>query len=223
MSLKDKIYVFILYIYNSIFWKTLYKRNLYKWFLNEWDNTKLINYPLNKDSVVIDVWGYIWIFSDKIVKKYDCYVYIFEPIKKYYDILIEKYKWNNKIKVFHFWLWDKFEEIEIRIDWERSSVFIDQWSLETITIRPFDEIVKEENISSIELISINIEGWEYDLINNIVEHKIISMIQNIQIQFLDFIDWAVEKRQKSIQMIWVTHDINFSYPFVRESFTKKKN
>ena len=98
MSLKDKIYVFILYMYNSIFWKTLYKRNLYKWFLNEWDNTKLINYPLNKDSVVIDVWGYIWILSDKIVKKYDCYVYIFEPIKKYYDILIEKYKWNNSLK-----------------------------------------------------------------------------------------------------------------------------
>jgi FkbM family methyltransferase len=221
MSLKDKIYIYIMYIYNLFFWNTLYKRNVYKRFLDRGDETNLINYQLNENSIVFDIWWYLWVFSDKIISKYNCYVYIYEPVKRYYEILKDKYKCNHKVKVFNFWLWDKFNTLPIKVDWERSSIFINKGIQETIIIRPFHEIIKEENIDKIDLISINIEWGEYDLIKNIIQNGIIFFIQNIQIQFHDFVEWAEKKREDLIVQIKTTHKILFSYPFVREAFTRK--
>lgn len=221
MTIKDKIYVTIMYIYNALFAKTLYKKNIYKWFTDNWDDTFLINYPLNENSIVIDVWWYIGIFSDRIVSKYNCHIYIFEPVKRYYDILKDKYKDNNKINIFHFGLWNKNEELFINIDWERSSVFTEKGNEEKIIIKSFHEVFTDEKINKIDLISMNIEWWEYDLIDNIIDNAIIDKIDFLQIQFHDFVDNADNKRIDSIKRITNTHIINYSYPFVWESFTKK--
>lgn len=221
MNIKDKIYITIMYIYNSLFAKTLYKKNIYKWFINNWDNSILIDYPLDENSIVVDVWWYIGVFSDKIVSKYNCKIYIFEPVKKYYEILKDKYEDNKKIHIFHFGLWNKNDELSITIDWERSSVFTEKKDEEKIIIKPFHEVFKEQKINKVDLISMNIEWWEYDLIDNIIDNDIIKKIDFLQIQFHDFVDNADSKRTKSIKKITKTHIINYSYPFVWESFTRK--
>lgn len=40
-------------------------------------------------------------------------MYIFEPVREYYDILKNKYRNNDKIKIFNFGLSNKNEEISI--------------------------------------------------------------------------------------------------------------
>lgn len=217
---KDKVYIFAMYIYNSLFAKSLFKKNIYKWIINEWDSSLLINYPLDSNSIVVDVGWYIGVFSDKILSKYDCNLYIFEPVKQYYELLQEKYKSKPKVHIFPFWLWDKYANLSINLNWERSSVYTDKQISEDIIIRPFHEVVAEENIDKIDLISMNIEWGEYELIDNIVDHNIINNIGFLQIQFHDFIENAVEKRENAIQKIEKTHKVHYSYPFVRESFSK---
>ena len=50
-------------------------------------NSYLINHNLNKDSIVFEVWWYTWVWADKMIDKYDPNMYIFEPVKEYYNIL----------------------------------------------------------------------------------------------------------------------------------------
>ena len=221
MTIKDKLYVRLMYVYNLFFAKSLYRKNLYKWFLKNWDNTFLVNYPLNNDSVVIDVGWYVGSFSDKILSKYNCNIYIFEPVKKYYDLLKEKYKNNKKVFILPFGLGNKNDKLSINIDGERSSIYTSKENEEQIVIKPFHEVFSEQEIEKIDLMSINIEWWEYDLINNIIGNKIIDKIAFLQIQFHDFVDYAEDKRKKAIEEIKKTHKVHYSYPFVWESFTKK--
>jgi hypothetical protein len=61
--------------------------SLKKWFEDNGDNTHRINYNLNQDSIVFDLGGYIGEWSDKIQRKYDSKVYIFEPVFKYFSEL----------------------------------------------------------------------------------------------------------------------------------------
>lgn len=222
MGIVKQIYIRFKYVYNVLFWKSLYEKNLYKRFMHDWDNKILVDYPLDENSVVFDVGWYIWVFSDKIISKYNPKIYIFEPIKKYFTILIQKYKNNPNVKVFHFWLGNKNKEVLINVDWERSSVLEwDNKNTERIIINNFSEIFNQENMKNIDLMSINIEWWEYELLNNIIENGLIYKIEFLQIQFHDFIPNAFSLRKELLDKIIKTHEVLYSFPFVREGFKKK--
>jgi len=55
----------------------------------------------NKDSIIFDCGGFKGEYTDDIIHKYNCNVYIYEPIKEFSDRLINKYKNNKKIHVIN--------------------------------------------------------------------------------------------------------------------------
>ena len=59
-----------------------------------------LKHNLTSDSLVFEVGGWLGYFSQAVIKEFDCAVYIFEPVKSVYDNLVEKYKNNQKVKVF---------------------------------------------------------------------------------------------------------------------------
>lgn len=189
-----------------------------------WDSKYLTNHNLHKDSIVFDVWGYIWIFSDEIIRKYDCYMYIFEPVKEYYDTLVKKYKNSNKIKILQFWLSDIDENVEIsRLD-NATSIYKNEGKKEQIKLVDFKTFIMQENLEDlrVDLISINIEWWEYPLINRILE-TYPNMMEKIQVQFHDFIDNSDQKRDDVLKKSYEKwYKKWYSFPFVWELFIKRK-
>ncbi len=73
--------------------------NVGKWFEDDGDNTLLITYPLTEDSVVFDVGGYEGRWAGSIVNKYNPHVFVFEPVKKFYEICVERFKDSPKVYV----------------------------------------------------------------------------------------------------------------------------
>jgi len=67
---------------NKILPSKQHKRVL-KWRNIDVDNTLLYNFELDDESIVFDVGGYKGEWSEKIFCKYNCRIYIFEPIKKF--------------------------------------------------------------------------------------------------------------------------------------------
>ena len=59
----------------------------------EWLTTNgkdfLINYDLNSDSVLFEVGGFLGEWVNKMYNKYNCNVYVFEPVLTYYNRLIK--------------------------------------------------------------------------------------------------------------------------------------
>lgn len=187
------------------------------------DDSYLTNHKLNTESVVFEVGGYTWVFSDVILQKYDCYMYIFEPVREYYDILKNKYRNNDKIKIFNFGLSNKNEEISIGKSHDWSSVFKKSWQHEMVQLVDFDTFVSQEDIGDkkFDLISINIEGGEYDLLERILQTSP-HMMQSIQVQFHDFVPNAGEKRDRILLLLEKNgYKKGYSFPFVWEFFTQK--
>ena len=68
---------------------------------------------------------------------------------------------------------------------------------------------------------INIEGGEFSVLPNLIENNNISNINNLQVQFHNFIDDAENLRAKIRNDLSQTHELTYDYFFVWENWEKK--
>lgn len=214
-----QIFGLFYYFINRFFIKDVYGTNLGKWFFNKGDETLLLRHSLDNNSIVFDVGGYVGDFSDGIVKKYDPYVYIFEPVKSYFDDLIQKYKENPKVKVFNFGLSDVDRDCDIGKSGETSSTYQSSGDIEKVKLVDIVGFVESLELKvPIALVSINIEGGEYPLLKRIIESGLIKQITALQVQFHRVTPDYEKKREQLIKKLCETHEVLYSYPFVWEGF-----
>ena len=76
-------------------------------------------------------------------------------------------------------------------------------------------------LKKIDLLKINIEGGEYPLLEKLVESKTIQNIQNIQIQFHDFIPDYKKRYDLIAKELQKTHYKTYDYPFIWENWMMK--
>ena len=70
---------------------------------------------------------------------------------------------------------------------------------------------------------INIEGAEYDLVEHLIDTKLVEIIRNIQVQFHDFVPNAESRMRKIQEKLRITHSISYQYRFVWENWALKKH
>ena len=105
----------------------------------------------------------------------------------------------------------------------QSTTFVNNKELaEKINIKS----IKEElsNYNKIDLMSINIEGGEYELLDSILLNKLVDKITNIQIEFHEWFPSYEESHllRKDIHTrLSVTHKLSYCYPFYWESWCLK--
>jgi len=92
---------------------------------------------------------------------------------------------------------------------------------EKIKIKKISDIIEEQKVNKIDLMKINIEGGEYDLLFFLINENLISKINNIQIQFHNFIPNAIKKREEITNLLKNTHKNDWSYYFVWENWSLK--
>jgi len=77
------------------------------------------------------------------------------------------------------------------------------------------------SLESVDLIKINIEGGEYDLVPRMIESGIVNKCKIIRIQFHDWIPGAFAMRKKIVKELSKTHEVEWSFPLVWESWIRK--
>ena len=79
----------------------------------------------------------------------------------------------------------------------------------------------ELGVKKIDLIKINIEGGEYDLLDHILEIGFVENIENLQIQFHNFVENS-DSRMETIQTkLSQTHKPTYQYKYVWENWKRK--
>lgn len=192
-----------------------------KWFQDKGDTTLRVNYLLNEQSVVFDVGGYRGDWSDEIIKLYDPFIYIFEPVSEYYSFVVNRFRNNPKVKVYNFGLSNENKIENIAILSNASSTYKQSDTYLSIELRDIKGFLQEENIEFINLIKINIEGGEYLLLTRLIEEKIILKTQDVQVQFHDFYPNAETLREDLHESLKKTHFITYNYPFIWENWRLK--
>jgi FkbM family methyltransferase len=87
---------------------------------------------------------------------------------------------------------------EIGLDGDGSSILKPGRSVEEIEPVRASDFLEQSAIRRIGLMKINIEGAEYDLLEHLIQAKIVPKIKSIQVQFHDCVPDA-ERRMRGIQ------------------------
>lgn len=198
------------------------KQEINEWFAANGDLTLRLNYPINSDSLVFDLGGYVGDWSKRIWDKYNPNIFIFEPIPHLCDTMKNKFSGNEKIKIFNFGLSNQNKKMNINFSEDGSSFHsnVGKRLIECET-KSICEFISENKIKKVDLIKINTEGDEYETLNSILENGMIDIFTDIQVQFHNFIPNAIELRNKLHEKLSKTHKVTYNYNFVWENWSKK--
>ncbi|OCC15879.1 Methyltransferase, FkbM family [Dissulfuribacter thermophilus] len=179
-----------------------YKKKAYYEYIKAVGEKLRTNYPLQRNSLVVDVGGYPGDFTEAIIKKFDCWVEVFEPIEQYAENIRRRFHDNKKVKVIQAGLGGTEKKTSISTMGSASSLFLlkPHNSVEHIKILSIIDYLKSINRPEIDLMKINIEGGEYELFNALLNYPdLICKIRFLQIQFHDFISDAQKMKSNICQ------------------------
>lgn len=203
----------------------LNNESLKRWFADNGDYTHNITYDLNENSKVMDLGGYTGIWANQIINKYNPFVYILEPIPSFFEVMKEKFKDNNKVSLLNLGVSTEEKDGIIYLNNDGSSTsntFATVTESINVKFKTIDKILEDFKLDYIDLLQINIEGDEYDLLDYMLETKVINKFKNIQVQFHMGVENDILRREK-IRKGFINNnfEINFDYPFVWESWKQK--
>lgn len=192
-----------------------------KWFADKGDSTHILNYNLNSKSVVIDLGGYSGLWAEQILSKYNANLYIIEPIKEFYDKILNKFEFNDKVKVLNVAVGDEDKFGYIYMNDDNTSSNIKDGKRIKVEFNTIQTILNKFQLNEVDLIQINIEGDEYSLLEYILDNNLIYKFKNLQIQFHLGVDNAIKRRsviRKKLKRNGFV--LKYNYPFVWESWNK---
>lgn len=193
------------------------------WMLANGDKTMRLNYDLSENSLVFDLGGYEGQWASDIFSKHRCVVFIFEPYKDYATNIRNRFLKNSSIRVFDFGLGKEDKMMTLYSNDDGSSVFKKTGLSFEISIMKASSFLKNEKISKIDLMKVNIEGGEYDLLEELIDSGMIGSIKNLQVQFHDFVPHAQARMKKIQASLEATHSLTYQYEFVWENWELKAN
>ena len=182
----------------------------------------VMKFDIPENAVIFDIGGYK---GDWVQIALDNYknptIYVFEPVKKFFNEIVERWKGNPNVKVFNFGLSSKNIKEEISLEGDSSSVFKKTGALETIYLKDVREFLFEQDIFHVHLAKINIEGEEYRLMEYLISTPELNIFDNYLIQFHTFIDNHVERRNGIVKGLSEYYERMFNYEFIFEGWKMK--
>lgn len=194
-----------------------------RWVRDKGDETLRVNYPLTPQSLVFDVGGYHGDFAAAMYEKYNCHVYIFEPVSQFYEKCASRFQDNEKITCFNYGLASFDGWLDIGLAENASSFSLHNMNApaQRARVRSIVKCIHEMGLDRIDLLKINIEGGEFDVIPALLDSNDIKIVQYLQVQFHHFIDAAIEQRNSIRTRLDLTHLQMWNYEFIWESWKLK--
>lgn len=140
-----------------------------------------------------------------------------------YDQIKKVCSENEKIQPFQFGLSNSDAAAMMSFDENASSAYRTTRQEVLVHFRDIVKVLNEQELDEIDLIKLNIEGGEYSLLERAIETGKIKRMRNILVQFHDFVDNAVERRQRLHDAMYETHEMVWCYPFIWESWRRRVN
>ena len=200
-----------------------------KWISTDKDNTYLLDHNITENSIVMEFGGYRGEWTKNMYEKYGCNIFVYEPVKKNYDYLSHMFSSVEKIKVLKYGVSDSTRECIINTNNTKndsSSIYqemINTGETEIIQLKDVNDTINEIVSNDIDLISMNIEGCEYEVMESLIKSGLIEKIKKIQIQFhFEIGPESFDRRAKIQKRLTKTHELIYNYDFCWEAWQRKK-
>ena len=193
------------------------------WERDRGDEIKIIDYPLDSTSQVIELGGFTGVWSKKIIDKFNPNLIIVEPIPQFVNELKRNFGNNPKVNIEGVAISTSNKTINLYVKGcapsETNVVSKKVVSVESYDINYF---ISKYNLSKIDLIQVNIECEEYPLIMNWIETGFLKNVKYLQVQFHTFCENYEENYKQIFEGLKKNgFEINYKYDFVWESWVNK--
>lgn len=179
----------------------------------DFNEEKRYQYQLDKSSVVVDIGAFDGEFAEKILHKFGCNVYIFEPT----DAIEQWAHWygGGRVQIFRKAAWTYDGKLKMGGE----SFWVSTKEQYNFTEVDCVDIATHFPQSVVDLCKINIEGGEYELLLHMVENNMMPSIRNLQVQFHLIDGEGSELMYNTIEAVLrKTHKLSWRCPFVWESW-----
>jgi len=177
-----------------------------------------VTYPLNKDSLVVDVGGLTGDWASRIYCLYSCNIDIYEPHPVLSTEAKLNFEPNKKVYINGFGLGNKDDMMELYGDYWNASLYKNDCG--NVTKVPILQASKVfDKYKYIDLLKLNVEGAEYDILPDLIANYDMSKIKNIQIQFHRNVPNYSRRRDDIRNDLSKTHTMNWCYDYIFENWT----
>lgn len=192
-----------------------------RWRRDKGDDVLRLQYALNAESIVVDAGGYKGQWTSDIHGRFRCHVHVFEPIPQFATHLEWRFEQNPRIIVHDVGLSGADEQAVFSVADDSTSRY--RSSATSVSVRLVDaaKFLSGLGLERIDLMKINIEGAEYELLENLARTGYIASIAEIQVQFHDIFPDSAARLTRARATLAQTHSPRYQYDFVWESWYRK--
>lgn len=173
-------------------------------------------YPLTKDSLVIDCGGYEGNFAFQIAERYGCHVVSYEPIRRFHQKFVARLLAERADKVapafvvmVRVGVGATMRSEEFTIKGDMSGIVADGEEKETVQIMPIAAVIdgwlKEFDLTTVALLKLNIEGMEFETLEALLDAGYVSRIDHLQIQWHSVVPQFESRREAIRKRLAITH------------------
>jgi FkbM family methyltransferase len=172
----------------------------------------LLDHNLTPDSWVLEAGAFKGNFTADARTKWHCHVLCFEPISGFFQALRKRFGTDPKVLMVHAALGPVMQQgVKFRVKGSMSSPWADDGKWEPCVMVTLDWAIAA--LPVVELANINIEGGEYDLLEDMLRKSLAKRFKFIQVQFHNLPQAAHLARWEAIRWgLEKTHQLAFGCP-----------
>lgn len=154
---------------------------------------------IDRNSVVVDLGANVGRFTERVYSTFGCFIYAVEPVPQFYL----KIQAGDKVKKFNYCIAGQTEPVLLTIPVDECASLYQlaegrqKRSIITRGIT-FADFLADQNIRSIDLLKVDIEGAELDLFASLRTENL-PMIKQLTIEFHDFLWPEMHTQVESIK------------------------
>lgn len=178
--------------------------------------------PVSSADIVLDVGGYAGEWTAELQARYGCSSVVFEPVPAFQRALRQRFGRNDRVTLVDAGLGAKAGRSSLWLAADGSSVVRRATGNATeVPIVGVAEAFAEFGGPGVACMKVNIEGAEYEVLEQILALGLQSRVRCFLIQFHDFAKGSRARRAAFQSRIADSHRCEFDYPFVWEKWTEK--
>jgi FkbM family methyltransferase len=171
-------------------------------------------YPLTPESIVVDAGAYQGTFARTIFNKYGCNVLAFEPVFECRVNLGE----NILVVPFGIARYGGLYTFNIQLD--GTGIYAKSSAFQSVRAVNLIDMLNALNLQHVDLLKLNIEGMEFEVLEDLIQRQQLTRFDNIQVQFHPVIPDAEARRNSIVKELLKTHEPTYCYPWVWENYRR---
>lgn len=179
------------------------------------------NLPLTEKGIAVDFGGYHGEWAADIVREYGCQVHVFEPVAEFVLSLTARFKGDSRVIIHPCAIGQEGGSRNFQLSQDGTGGFAEG---STVPVR-FEsaEFLSQLLPEAIDVVSINIEGGEYELIPALHAENLLERFKLIFVQFhrVDGIPDVDDERKLCQELLAENHQLQWSYDFVWEAWLRR--